>query len=120
MATIAASPAAWPLRIEGHVNQVADEFQVQAAWDLARKRLVLYVFNRTAARREALFDLSELRREFRRETISITAADGPQARNTLQQPGAVRRETHPVSSVTVRDEYRAAANPWSFVEIILE
>ena len=34
-------------------NQVADEFQVQAAWDLARKRLVLYVFNRTAARREA-------------------------------------------------------------------
>jgi len=120
MAAIAASPAAWPLRIEGHENQVADEFQVQAAWDLARKRLVLYVFNRTAARREALFDLSELRREFGRETISTTTADGPQARNTLEQPGAVRRQTHPVSSIKVRDEYRAAANPWSFVEIVLE
>ena len=66
MAAIARSPAAWPLRIEGYAAKVADEFQVQAAWDLERKRLVLYVLNRTGARREAVFDLSGCGREFRR------------------------------------------------------
>ena len=58
MATIANSPAAWPLRIEGYESTAAGEFQMQAAWDTARQRLVLYVFNRTAARRGAARDAS--------------------------------------------------------------
>lgn len=119
MAAMARSPAAWPLRLEGYRAKVADEFQVQAAWDLARRRLVLYVLNRTGERRDVVFDLSGLGREFRRGTLSVVTAGGLQAKNSVDAPHAVRREEAapvPVAS----SEYRTAAGPWSFVEVILE
>lgn len=95
MAAMARSPAAWPLRIEGYAAKVADEFQAQAAWDKERKRLVLYLLNRTGERREVVFDLGGLGRAFRRASISTVSAAGADARNTPDNPRAVRRNAGP-------------------------
>lgn len=120
MATIAQSPAAWPVRIGGYAAKVDDEFQVQAAWDLDRRRLILYILNRTGEKRDVIFDLRDLGRTFGQATLSTSAADSLRARNTPDNPNAVRRETHPPVSSPVRGEYRAFAGPWSFMEVILE
>jgi alpha-L-arabinofuranosidase len=119
MATIARSPAAWPVRIAGYAAKVDDEFQVQAAWDLDRRRLILYILNRTGEKRDVVFDLMDLGRTFGQATLSTSAGDSLRARNTPDDPNAVRRETHPPVSSPVRGEYRAFAGPWSFVEVIL-
>ncbi|MFB3826772.1 MAG: hypothetical protein ACE15B_08380 [Bryobacteraceae bacterium] len=110
MAAVARSPAAWPLRIEGYEAKVADRFQAQAAWDMERKRLVLYVLNRTDERREAAFNLAALGRGFRRaEVESLSAASGEE-----KEPRRSR------SASKVQGEYRIAVGPWSFTEIVLE
>jgi alpha-L-arabinofuranosidase len=116
---IAHSPAAWPLSIEGYAPKVADEFQVQAAWDRDRKRLVLYVVNRTAAARDAVFDLAKLGREFRGAAITVAAAPGPDARNTPAAPDTIQIRTHRDRSLRVRGRYTIAAAPWSFTEVVL-
>ncbi len=120
LAAIARSPAAWPLRIAGYEAKVADEFQAQAAWDLHRNRLVLYVLNRTGERRDVVFDLAGLGRAFRRASASSALAASVDARNTPGDPAAVRLKAGTASAVSVRKEYRTAAEPWSFTEIILE
>jgi alpha-L-arabinofuranosidase len=120
MAAVARTPAAWPLRIEGYEPKVADDFQVQAAYDRDRKRLALHILNRTGAAREAVFDLSALNRRIRRASTSTVSAASLDARNTLDNPSAVRRvEAAPVA-VQASGEYRASAGPWSYVEIVLE
>ena len=58
------SPAAWLLAIENYKPGANDDYQVQAAWDINRKKLVLYVCNRTAAAKTTVFDLSDLKAPF--------------------------------------------------------
>jgi alpha-L-arabinofuranosidase len=120
MSAIARSPAAWPLRIAGYEPRVADDFQVQAAWDADRKRLVLFALNRTGEPRGAVFGLSALGRTFRRASASVALAAGAEARNTPEDPVVVRREVGAPSAVIVRGEYSVVAAPWSFTEIILK
>ena len=117
---IARSPAAWPLRIAGYETRVADELQVQAAWDAARKRLVLYVLNRSAEPREVVFDLSALERRFRSAAVSAIAPPGPETRNTAAEPDAIRLAESAPAQADVGDRYAVHADAWSFREIILE
>ena len=119
LSVIARSPAAWPLEIEGYAAKVDDEYQVQAAWDLERKRLVLYVLNRTDAPREAVFDIGALGREFREAAITTARAAGPTVKNTAVQPEAIRRESRVEKNLNVRGAYRVRAEPWTFVEAVL-
>lgn len=119
LSMIAHSPAAWPLEIEGYRAKVDDEFQVQAAWDLERKRLVLYVVNRTAARREVVFDLGTLGREFREAAITTAGATGPTVKNTPAEPEGIWRRSRREKVPNLRGAWRVAAEPWTFTEAVL-
>jgi len=112
------SPASWPLQLEGYSASVKDEFQVQAAWDRERKRLVLYVFNRTREPREVVFDLSQLPREFQRAEISMLSADTLMVKNTLKQPDAIRRKDT-VETMGRGQHCRVAVPKYSFTQVVL-
>ncbi|MBI4903825.1 MAG: hypothetical protein HY820_09330 [Acidobacteria bacterium] len=120
MQAMSRTPAAWPLRMENYQPRVANEFQIQAAWDAERKRLVLYVLNRTAEKREVVFDTSSLGRRFRSATTSAIAPPGPQARNTTADSEAVRFTRQAPVRIDVRDSFSTSADPWSFREIVLQ
>lgn len=118
LAMIAHSPAAWPLRLEGYDGNAHDDFQVQAAWDRERKRLVLYVLNATAEARDTGFDLSALGRDFRQAMISEARGDGTAAKNTPARPDAIHSESR--RQQVDPGVYRIASKPWSFVEVVLD
>lgn len=120
MDALAHSPAAWPLRIEGYEAKGTGEFEVQAAWDRNRKRLVLDALNMTAQPHEAAFDLSALGREFHQALISVTGASSPDAKNTPEQPGSIKRDSRTQADLSVRGTYAVSAKPWSFTEIVLQ
>jgi len=120
MKMIADSPAAWPLKIENYEARVEDEFQVQAAWDRERRRLSLYVVNRTGTTREARFDLAALGREFHQASVSIAGAESPEARNTANEPNNIRRESRQEKARTIRGAYGITSRPWSFTEVVLQ
>jgi alpha-L-arabinofuranosidase len=119
MSQLSKSPAAWPLKFDRYVADAADDFQVSAAWDLEKKRLVLYVLNRTAREREVAFDLAKLGREFSRAQSTSLWAHDSFVMNTLANPDAIRREITE-SATTAADRHLVKARPWSFVEVIVE
>jgi alpha-L-arabinofuranosidase len=120
MSQLAHSPAAWPLQFEGYEARFDDNFQVSAAWDRDRKRLVLYILNRTAQSRPAHFDLRSLGREFRRTHATALCAQDPFVMNTLANPDAIKREVLQSTRLAGAAEHQVTARPWSFTEIILE
>lgn len=120
MNRLARSPAAWPLAFEGYRAAFDDNFQVSAAWSRDRRRLVLYVLNRTAQPREAAFDFSALGRRFNRVETATLRADDPFAMNTLANPQAIQTERQPKRKLPAPHELRIQARPWSFTEAIVE
>lgn len=120
LAMLAHSPAARPLKLEGYTAQIKDDFQVQAAWDKGRRRLSLYVLNRTGQTRKAEFDLAKLGRTFRAAETRTLRAEDPMARDTLKAPEAIGRQDSRQSGLKVQTAYTVLAHPWSFVEVILK
>jgi len=114
------SPAAWILEIEGYSPQVADEFQVQAAWDGKRQKLVLYVCNRTFEKWTTTFDLSALSKGFTKAEIITLAGEGPLAMNTLKNPNAIKRSLKNVEKLKTGDHYTVVADSYTFIQIVLE
>ena len=127
LSMISRSPAAWPLQLKDYKAGPKDDFQVQAAWDKDRKRLVLYVLNRTAEEKTATFDISQLerntwlnQRKFKSAETRTLYADDALTRNTMENPDAIKREDQTQTGLRIRDEYSVTAQPWSFVEVILD
>ena len=127
LSMISRSPAAWPLQLQGYKAGPRDDFQVQAAWDKERKRLVLYVLNRTAEQKTATFDISQLernkwlnQRKFKSAETRTLYADDALTRNTMETPDAIKRKDQKQKGLRIRDEYSVTAQPWSFVEVILD
>jgi alpha-L-arabinofuranosidase len=89
MELYSASPAAWPLALEGVGRDFT--FQVQASLSADRKLVVVDVLNYRAGAVDAQVDLSALRLPLRAATFVELAADSPAAYNSVGQPGAVRR-----------------------------
>ena len=114
------SQAARVLKIDDYLPKVADEFQVQAAWDNQRRKLVLYVCNRTFERQNATFDLSALSEAFTKAQITTLAGEGPLAMNTLKNPNAIKRSVKNVEKLKTGDHYTIAADPYTFIQIVLE
>jgi alpha-L-arabinofuranosidase len=114
------SPAAWILEIENYKPTVADEFQVQAAFDKEHKKLVLYVCNRTLEKNDVTFDLSTLSKVFTRAVITTLSANGPLAMNTLQNPEAIKRATKNLKNKEISRDYSIEVNPYTFTHIVLE
>ena len=127
LSLISRSPAAWPLQLQDYKAGPKDDFQVQAAWDKDRKRLVLYVLNRTAEQKTATFDISQLKRnkwlnqrKFKSAETRTLYADDALTRNTMENPDAIKRKDQKQTGLRIRDEYSVTAQPWSFVEVILD
>lgn len=114
------SPAAWLLTIENYKPKAGDDYQVQAAWDINRKKLVLYVCNRTAVARTAVFDLGELKAPFVMATTNRLVADSPVAMNTLSNPQAIKRTTISKKISLKKHAYPVDIPAYSFTEVILE
>jgi hypothetical protein len=119
MGQLSHSPAAWPLKFAGYEARFDDNFQVSAAWDRDKKRLVLYVLNRTAAERDVTFDLSKLGRKFTRAQSTCLWAHESFVMNTLANPDAIKLEKS-ASGTTSPDRHEVKSRPWSFVEVIVE
>ena len=127
LSMISRSPAAWPLQLQDYKAGPKDDFQVQAAWDKERKRLVLYVLNRTAEQKTATFDISQLERNtwwskhtFKSAETRTLYADDALTRNTMENPDAIKRKDQTQTGLSISDEYSVTAQPWSFVEVILD
>ncbi len=114
------SPAAWLLSIENYKPNMEDEYQVQAAWDKERQKLVLYVCNRTADMRHTEFDLTALKRNFKNFTWKRLIADTPVAMNTLQNPNAIEVQKKKGKTAVTNGIYSVKTPAWSFTEIVLE
>ncbi len=120
MSVMAKSPAAWPLRFDGYEAGSADDFQVSASWDKSKSRLVLYLFNRTASKRSATFDYERLDRGFEKAEVTAVWSATPLDKNTMSTPLNVRHETR-LEPKTKRDRlHTVVAEPWSFVQAVLE
>ena len=120
MSQLAHSGAAWPLRFDGYEARFDDNFQVSAAWDRERKKLVLYVLNRTAQPRDVTFNFSNAGRRFTRAQTTTLWAHDSFVMNTLAKPDAIKREVLPPTKLPKAGEYCVTSRPWSFVEMVLE
>lgn len=96
-----------------------EDFQVQAAWDEGREKLVLYVCNRTGTLRKASFDLSALGRSFSTCDRRMLVADGPAVMNTLADPDAIRRVSSRSKAKVRKGIYAVEVPAWSFTEFVL-
>ena len=117
---LAHSPAAWVLEIDDYSPKVASEFQAQAAWDNERKKLVLYVCNRTFEKQKATFNLSALSKAFTKAEIRTLKGEGPLAMNTLKNPHAIKRTVKNVENLKIGDHYTVGADLYTFIQIVLE
>ena len=111
-----ASPAAWPLK--QMVRAAQPGILSQAAWDKNKERLVLEIINFNADSIDAAFDLGALGFPPRRAAVSTLAADSLQARNTLADPNAIRREDR-TERLDGRAHYSATVPPYSLTLVIL-
>ena len=114
------SPAAWLLGIEGYVPEANDEFQVQAAWDKDRDRLVLFVLNRTSEVRRIAFDISDLNKVFGTYAITELSAPSPVNMNTMDNPDGIKRTRSEGKASLKKGMYPIRVPAWSFTEIILK
>ena len=112
------SPAAWLLKIENYLPNATDEYQVQAAWDKYRSRLVLFVCNRTTSAHEDTFDLSAITKKFSHAVVTQLSADSPVAMNTLHHEGIKKTVTQ--NKLRKNDGYQLTVPAYSFTEIVLE
>ena len=82
---------------------------------------------RTAEEKTATFDISQLernkwlnKRKFKSAETRTLYADDALTRNTMENPDAIKREDQTQTGLRIRDEYSVTAQPWSFVEVILD
>lgn len=114
------SPAARLLEMEGYEPKADDEYQVQAAWDAERQRLVLFVLNRTAEGRRPAFDLSPLGRAFRSCTVTELTAPSPVSMNTMDRPDGIVRTERTAKPNIKKGAYSIKVPAWSFTQLVLE
>jgi alpha-L-rhamnosidase len=119
MRELGRSPAAWPLKFADYEARHDDNFQVSAAWDRDRRRLVLYVLNRTDESQEYSFDVRPLGRSLHKLETTVLSADGPFVMNTMDAPDAIRRRTSREEKA-IGGSVTGTAEPWSFTQLIVE
>ena len=113
------SPARWPLVPDGYRPDAAQPFQAQAAWDLKRKQLVIYVYNATPEARQASFDLHLLPSKFKQARAQTLSAPDPLQVNTVKEPHPIR---HGITALILHSEENLSvdAAPFSFTEVVVE
>ena len=112
------SPAAYVVDIRDYHPRESDDFQVQAAWDATRQKMILYICNRTDSANTPEFDLSALKKQFKKATIARLSANSPLAMNTFENQDAIR---HTDNIMRVKGNIlRVKAPAYSFSQIVIE
>ena len=120
MEFLSRSPAARVLRIKDYDPTMKEDFQVQAAWDKDRERLVLYICNRTGEKLPAIFDLNALGTTFKTCSLTRLQADSPVAMNTLENQDAIKVSNTAGKAHFKKGLFKVEAPAWSFTEFILK
>ena len=120
MEFLSRSPAARVLKIKDYDASMKEDFQVQAAWDKDRERLVLYICNRTGEKLPAIFDLNALGTTFKTCSLTRLQADSPVAMNTLENQDAIKVSNTAGKAHFKKGLFKVEAPAWSFTELILK
>lgn len=120
MEFLSRSPAARVLKIKDYDPSMKEDFQVQAAWDKDRERLVLYICNRTGEKLPAIFDLNALGTTFKTCSLTRLQADSPVAMNTLENQDAIKVYNTSGKTRFNKGLFKVEAPAWSFTELILK
>ena len=113
------SSARWPLHLDGYEVNENKPFQVQAAWDKNREKIVLYIYNSLPQEQEASFQLDQLPIKFSTATIKMLSAPALMMYSSVKEP---RKLTQIMKHEKIKDKtvFRWKAKPYSFTEIVLE
>jgi len=112
------SPAAWPLEVEGYKADDLADIQVQAALDIDRKRLVVYVLNLTDEPRTVNLSLRLLPQRYHRiETTTITGSNSL-AYNSPRNTNTVYR-SYECLDASQPEALTNCAPPLAFVQLVL-
>ena len=120
MEFLSRSPAARVLKIKDYDPTMKEDFQVQAAWDKDRERLVLYICNRTGEKLPAIFNLNALGTTFKTCSLTRLQADSPVAMNTLENQDAIKVSNTAGKAHFKKGLFKVEAPAWSFTELILK
>lgn len=60
------------------------------------------------------------KRTFKSAETRTLYADDALTRNTMENPNAIKRKDQTQTGLSIRDQYSVTAQPWSFVEVILD
>lgn len=120
MEFLSRSPVARVLKIKDYDPSMKEDFQVQAAWDKDRERLVLYICNRTGEKLPAIFDLNALGTTFKTCSLTRLQADSPVAMNTLENQDAIKVSNSAGKAHSKKGLFKVEAPAWSFTELILK
>ncbi len=117
---ISRTPAAYVLNIDNYNPKEKDDYQVQAAWNIDHNKLVLYVCNRTKDDHITKFDLSEIKKQFNKASISILYAKGPLVMNTSKDHNVIKRKDKSIKLKDNEKSFIINNPPFSFDQIVLE
>jgi len=111
--------ARWPLQLEGYQPGEQNPFQLQAAFNQERNKLVFYVYNDTPDRKNASFDTSAFHQKFRKySSTQLSCADVLMVR-TIKEPNEINRKSDS-GNLAESKQYKIEVPPYSFTEIVLE
>lgn len=111
--------ARWPLQLEEYQPDKQNPFQLQAAFNQERNKLVLYVYNDTPDSKNASFDMSILHQKFRMYSYTQLFSSDVLVVRTIKEPNEINRKRDS-GNLAESNQYKIEVPPFSFTEIILE
>jgi len=113
------SEAAWPVEIEGYRATSRKEIEMQAAWDLERKKIVLILVNRCDEDTRVSLDFSDLGKTFKKYKSRLMTAEGGRTQETARSQGNCKY-AYTYSACDSSAPMTFAIPKFSFTEIVLE
>ncbi len=112
------SPARWPLELEGYDPDAGKSLQVQAAWDIDRKNLVVYLFNSNSTAKSVSLNLNKLNIGFKHlRTMYINGPEFAIIRSVKEPNPMVEAKTVLQNVVLKNSIWKTLVPPASFVQV---
>jgi hypothetical protein len=111
--------ARWPLKLQGYDPGEKNPFQVQAAFNLDRNKLILYVYNDTPDNRKAVFEYGTLKNNFVKSGFMQLSCPELLMVRTIKEPNSITKKTGN-NRLDESGVYNIEVPPFSFTEIVLE
>lgn len=113
------SKAAWPLKISGYTPTNRKEIEIQAAWDLERNKLVIYLVNRCDESTKVTLDFASLGKDFCKASQRRMSATGGRVQETVKSQGNIHYE-YDYFPVNAKVPNTFEIPKFSFTEIVIE